>query len=151
MLARTPWWISLWLLVALACATVPKRGTTESLKSSVETFHQRIRWRDFRGASELVLAERRDRFLAARATHHDDKDLSITDYQLEDMRLATDGLSAAVVSRIGWMRLPSVSEVSDLITSTWVFRGGTWYLARQDVGPFDPELEDPLEAPDGGE
>ena len=150
MKGRNPGWVIFWLLAALSCATVPKRGTTETLKSAVETFHQRIRWRDYRGASELVLPERRDRFLAARAAHHDDKDLSVTDYQLEDMRLAPDGLSAAVASKVGWVRLPSVSEASDLITSEWVFRAGAWYLARQDLGPFTPELEEPVEAPDGG-
>ena len=151
MQAPTPRLFGLWLLFALACATIPKRGTVETLKPAVETFHQRIRWKDFRGASELVLPERRDRFLAARATHHDDKDLSVTDYQLEDVRLAPDGLSATVASKVGWMRLPSVTEVSDLVTSEWVFQQGAWYLARQDVGPFTPELEEALEAPDAGQ
>ncbi len=104
----------------------------------------RVRWKDFRGAAELVVPERRDGFGNAREAKRDTRDLSITDYQLEDARLSPDGTRATVVSRISWTRLPSVSENSDLVTSEFVFRDGSWLLARQDAGPFAGELSGDL-------
>src|SRR5437868_3482545 len=107
--------LALALALALAsCAHVPKSGGIETLKPAADTFHQRIRWRDYRGAAELLVPERREAFGKARAEKHDDKDLTISDYQLEDARLFGDGDRALVVSRISWVRLPSVSENSDL-------------------------------------
>ncbi|MHB8874761.1 MAG: hypothetical protein ACYC8T_13815 [Myxococcaceae bacterium] len=137
--------------VLAACAHVPRSGGLETLKPAIETFHQRIRWKDFRGASELVVAERRADFEKARHDLNDARDLSISDYQLEDVRLLDEGMRAIVVSRISWVRLPSVSEHTDLVTSEFVFEG-VWLLARQDLGPFTPELEPPYPAfkPDAG-
>ncbi len=116
----------------------------DSLRRAADTFHQRARWRDFRGAAELVIPERRLAFEKARVKGHDDRDLTITDYQLEDARLSPDGFSAEVVSRLNWIRLPSVTEETALIHSELVWREGTWFVARQDEGPFAEELKAPL-------
>ncbi len=116
----------------------------ESLRHAADTFHQRARWRDFRGAAELVIPERRLAFEKARQASRDDKDLTITDYQLEDARLSPDATRAIVVSRVNWIRLPSVTEETALITSELVWRGGTWFIARQDAGPFAEELKEAL-------
>ena len=122
------------------------------MKPAIETFHQRVRWKDFRGATELLVPERRAAFEKARKDQNDNRDLSITDYQLEDVRLVDDGMRAIVVSRISWVRLPSVSEHPDLVTSEFVFQFGAWQLARQDSGPFAPELQAEYEwsPPDAG-
>ncbi len=138
------------LIALVACAHAPKSGGLETLKPAVETFHQRIRWRDYRGAAELLLPERREAFLKARAEQQDDKDLTITDYQLEDARLLGEGDRALVVARLSWMRLPSISEHSDLVTTELVFRDAAWWVARQDKGPFAPELDVPYQPPDAG-
>ena len=135
-----------------ACAHAPRSGGLETLKPAVETFHQRIRWKDYRGAAELLVPDRREAFLKARAQKNDDRDLSITDYQLEDARLDADGLRAIVVSRVSWVRLPSVSEKTEVLSTELVFRDGAWLVARQDGGPFVPELEAEYAAtaPDAG-
>jgi hypothetical protein len=112
----------------------------DALKPAVETFHQRIRWKDFRGAAELVVPERRGAFERAVRERRDDRDLQINDYELEDARISEDGLSAEVVSRITWTRLPSSSVREEQVTSRFVLRGMTWLLARQENGPFGPEL-----------
>ncbi len=123
-----------------ACAHIKSSADLEGLRAAAETFHQRIRWKDFRGAAELIVPERRASFQAAREAQRDDRDLSITDYQLEDARLSADGSSAVVVSRLNWTRLPSLSEASELVSSEFVLRDGTWLIARQSGGPFAREL-----------
>jgi hypothetical protein len=128
------------VLVLGACATTPKKSNLEALKPTVESFHQLIRWRDYRSAARLVVPERRQDFLRSRVEKHDDRDLTITDYEIEDVKLSDDGRRATVQSRVQWMRLPSASERNALVTSEFVFREGAWLLERQLEGPFEGEL-----------
>jgi hypothetical protein len=130
------------LVLALggACAHTKKNSDLEALRPVVESFHQRVRWKDYRVAAHYIVPERRQDFEKARREHQDDRDLSITDYELEDVQLSEDGQRATVTSHINWMRLPSVSEQSATVTSEFVFRDGTWLLERQLGGPFDGEL-----------
>lgn len=118
-----------------ACAGV-KKGELEELKPAIESFHQRIRWKDFRAAAELVVPERRLEFIRARMANGDDRDFFITDFQLEDAQISKDLLSAEAVSRVSWYRLPSNTEQSAFITSTYVWRDSHWLLESQDAGPF---------------
>lgn len=128
-------------LVLFACAHTPAQlPGLEALKPAVETFHQRLRWKDFRGAGELIVPERREAFERALIERRDDRDLSINDYELEDAKISEDGLTARVVSRIAWNRLPSSSVHEDIVISEFVLRGQTWFLARQENGPFGKEL-----------
>ncbi|MBI3184617.1 MAG: hypothetical protein HYZ28_20975 [Myxococcales bacterium] len=106
------------------------------MRPAAETFHQRIRWRDFRGAAELIVEERRQAFESESRAKDDERNLTVTDYRLEDARVSDDGQKATVVSRISWLRLPSVSEQSEMVTSEYVFRDGAWLLERQQGGPF---------------
>ncbi|WP_164006848.1 hypothetical protein [Pyxidicoccus trucidator] len=128
------------VLVLGACATTSKKSNLEALKPTVESFHQLIRWRDYRSAARLIVPERRTDFQRARIDLHDERDLTITDYEIEDVKLSDDGQRATVQSRIQWMRLPSASERTALVTSEFVFRNGTWLLERQLDGPFEGEL-----------
>lgn len=147
-----PFLLFLCVAALASCAHVPRSGGLETLKPAIETFHQRVRWKDFRGATELLVPERRAAFEKARVDLNDARDLSITDYQLEDVRLVDDGMRAIVVSRISWVRLPSPSEHPDMVTSEFVFQNNAWQLARQDQGPFAPELQAAYEwsPPDAG-
>ena len=53
-------------LVLSACATTSKKSNLEALKPTVESFHQLIRWRDYRSAARLIVPERRVDFQRAR-------------------------------------------------------------------------------------
>jgi hypothetical protein len=133
------------LLVALlggACAHTPQSSGLEGLRPVVEDFHKRIRWKDFRGAARHVVPERREAFLRARAELHDERDLSITDFEVLDAQLAPDGMRAAVTTRIQWMRLPSASEQTATMTEEYVYaqQEKTWQLERMLDGPFEGEL-----------
>lgn len=132
------------LLLALAglsaCAHVREKGDLEDLKPTLEAFHQRLRWRDYRGAADFLVAERRTSFTRARLARNDDRDLSFTDYQLEDCDISKDVKTASCVSRMGWIRLPSPSEEQAVVTSVWTWDGYAWRLKSQDGGPFQPEL-----------
>ncbi|MFP2933128.1 hypothetical protein ACLESO_49865 [Pyxidicoccus sp. 3LG] len=131
------------LLLALAlgaCAATSKKSNLEALKPTVEQFHQAIRWKDYRAAARLIVPEKRADFSKARIELKDDKDLSITDYEIEDVKVSEDGQRATVQSRIQWMRLPSASEQTALVTSEFVLRNGAWMLERQLEGPFEGEL-----------
>jgi hypothetical protein len=127
-------------LCIAGCAHGVRATRLEELRTAADLFHQRIRWRDFRGAAEMVAPERRLAFERARKTQHDDRDLSITDYEIENIHLSADSSSATVTSRLSWTHLPSLSEHSELVNSQFALRDGSWFLCAQDGGPFAEEL-----------
>jgi hypothetical protein len=135
----------------LGCVHAKPGGNPEMVKPQVESFHQRIRWADWRGASELIVPERREAFLRARKAENDGKDLQIADYQLEDFKLP-DAFHARVASSLSWVKLPSSSLATKTMESEWVWRDGNWFIARVTDGPFG-ELSAPYswEPPDAGE
>jgi hypothetical protein len=136
------WWV---VLAATSCATVSKPDL-DDLKPAVEAFHQRLRWKDFRGAADLIVPERRDGFIKERARLKDDKDLYITDFQLEDAKTSPDQAIARAVSRLSWYRLPSTTEETATVTNVFAWREGAWLLESQDTGPFE-ELRPAKPAP----
>lgn len=135
--------LALLFLLLSACAHTPSSTGKETLKPTVEGFHQRVRWRDYASAAQYLTPERRDAFEKARRAKRDERDLTITDFELEEVRVAPDGKSATVRSRINWIRLPSVTEASEPVESDFVFRDGKWMLSRQQGGPFNDELSSP--------
>jgi hypothetical protein len=131
------------LLLALlggACAHTPKSTGLEGLRPVVEDFHKRVRWKDFRGAARHIIPERREAFLQARKELQDERDLSITDFEVLEVTLEPDGQRAIITTRFQWMRLPSASEQTATVTSEFVFLKGAWQLERMLDGPFDGEL-----------
>ncbi len=124
------------LIVATGCASV-KKGEVEDLKPAIEAFHRRIRWKDFRGAAELMVLERQEAFIKARSKSNDERDLYITNFELEDAKLAPDLLTAKAVTRLSWYRLPSTTEKTATVTSVFVWRDLVWQLESQDDGPFE--------------
>lgn len=144
--------IALLTLFFSGCATTPK-GELEDLKPAVRAVHQSFRWKDFRGAADLIVAERQEAFIKARLKLNDDQDLFITNFELEDAKLSPDQLIAKVVTKISWYRLPSNTEKSAIVTSVFVWREGAWKLESQDDGPFEelkpaPEKKKPEPAPE---
>lgn len=126
--------------LALACAHTPRSSGAEGVKSTAERFHHRVRWKDYGGAALIVVPEKRPRFDEAREALNDARDLNVADYELLEIELSPDTLSARVVSRMSWLRLPSVSTHDDTVVSEFVWRDGAWMLARQTGGPFEDEL-----------
>lgn len=133
--------------VLFGCAHAQRASSAEALKKSAENFHQRIRWKDFRSAAELIVPERRDTFTARREELNDERDLTISDYDLEDLELAEDGKSGKIVSRISWMRLPSLVEKTETVRSWFYLMNGSWLLGRMDRGPFADVLSEPYTPP----
>lgn len=123
------------LLLVAACATI-NRPDLETLKPSAEAFHQRVRFKDFRGAAELLVPERRSTFVRARERDNDERDLFFTDYDLEEAKVAPDLSQASIVSKLSWYRLPSTTEQRATVTSRFVWRQGRWLLESQEDGPF---------------
>ena len=134
-------------VVALASCATLRSPDIDDLKPAVEAFHQRVRWKDFRGAADLIVAERRDAFLKARKQLKDERDLFISDFRLEDAKVSKKGIATAV-SHMSWYRLPSATETTTTVTSVFVWRDNLWILESQDDGPFDdlkPAPEKPAE------
>ena len=127
------------VFLACACATV-KAPDVEELKPTVEAFNQRVRWKDFRSAADLVVPERREAFVKGRSRLNDERDLFVTDFQLEDAQVQPDTQVARVVSKLSWYRLPSTSEQTATLTSVYAWRDGKWLLESQDAGPFEDLL-----------
>ena len=120
-------------------------GSLETLKTASEKFHQTLRWNDVRSAAQLVAPERRSEFLKARLTAKDDEDLKITEYELEDAvkipppppvkGVTPPTPTANVISKITWYRVPSVTTKTDVVTTLWEDRDGTWVLVEIEGGP----------------
>lgn len=119
----------------------------EGAQKAADLFHHRIRWKDFGGAALLIVPEKRTAFEEGRRLLRDDRDLSVADYQLDEIQLGADQLSARLISRIVWYRLPSVTSHEDTVVTDLVWRDGAWLIARQEGGPFDEELSGPYEPP----
>ncbi|MCC6333015.1 MAG: hypothetical protein IT380_03385 [Myxococcales bacterium] len=127
-------------LAAGACATLSGKGDPEEIKPAIESFHQALRWKDYRGAADRLVPERRAAFIKARLKNEDERDLFITDFQLEDAVVAADQMSATVVSKLSWYRLPDGTEKKAVITTSMVWRDSAWLVESQDEGPFSAEL-----------
>jgi hypothetical protein len=128
------------LTLSGACAHTKKTADTETLRPTVESFHQRVRWKDYRMASHYVVPERRQQFETAVREREDERDLDITDYEIEGVELVDEGQRAIVTSSFRWTRLPSVSVRKATVTSEFIYRNGAWLLERQEGGPFDGVL-----------
>lgn len=129
------------LAVALSgCATTRVKGDVSDLKPTVEALHRHFRWKDFRGATDFMVQEKRGPFIKARLDKKDDRDLTVSDYQLEDCVVSGDQRQAACVSRISWIRLPSMTETTDTVTTNFMWDGRNWRMMSQEGGPFQPEL-----------
>lgn len=141
---------SLLLLCLTSCATI-KAPDVDELKPAIERLHTRLRWKDFRGAADLIVPERRAAFIKARTKLKDERDLFISDYQLEDAQLAPDLATASAVSHLSWYRLPSTTELTVTVTSVFAWRENTWLLQSQDEGPFDDLRPESERAADAGQ
>ncbi len=110
---------------------------TPNLKTDVDDFEKALRFQDYSGAASLVVPERRQAFLAAR--RKEGTDLEVTDMEVIDAQMTPDGKQANVISRMRWVRLPSVSEVTAEVHEHWVLVGNGWLVVSLAGGPF-PEL-----------
>ncbi len=124
------------VLATIACAHAPKSGDLESLRLASEALHQRIRWKDFQAVAALLVPEKREAFLAAVRERNDERDLNVTDVELQETKLLDEGTRAVVVAHVRWHRLPSDTEEAAVVRSELVWRAGAWLLERQRGGPF---------------
>jgi hypothetical protein len=127
-------------LSLLSCAHAARGGSAEGAQAAAELFHHRARWKDYGGAALLLVPERRVAFEEARRRLGDLRDLSIADYQLEEISLGPDARSARVVSHVSWHRLPSITQHDEAVVTELEWIGGVWLIARQSGGPFGDEL-----------
>ena len=86
------------------------------------------------------MPQRRRAFEQARRTLGDERDLSIADYQLDEISLGDDRRTARVVSHMSWYRLPSITQRDEVVVTELEWSAGAWLVARQSGGPFGDEL-----------
>jgi len=127
-------------LPLLACSHAAFEAGAGQLKSDAEDFEKSLRFQDYGGAAQLVTPSRRQAFLAAR--RKEGNDLTITDMEVIDVQMSADGKHAIVMSRMRWVKLPSVTEVTAEVHEQWDVAGTGWQLMAMSGGPF-PELEVP--------
>lgn len=130
------------LLVLLPlCACVTTKGDLETLKPTLQAFHNGMRWKELRKLSSALLPERREAFEKASRARDDEKNLFVTDYQLEECKVdLPEGVSATCYSKISWYRLPSSSEKTVSVATTLKWKGNVWLIDKQSDGPFAEEL-----------
>ncbi len=131
------------LLAALAgsgCAHAQKQDRASLMRSTAERFHQLVRWNDFQGAAGLLTPERQPGFLEARERLEDEKNLTVSDYELLELVLGEDGEQGEVLSKMSWFRLPSDKQETATIRTILVHQNGRWLVSKQNKGPFTPEL-----------
>src|SRR5579863_6895212 len=93
--------------VLAGCATLFP-PTADELRHSAEKFDRGLQW-DLRGASQILAPVARQLFLADIARRDDEKNLKVSDVELEDLVIAKDGKSATVTTKLTWYRMPDVS------------------------------------------
>lgn len=126
--------------VFAACATTNK-GDLDLLKPTLDTFHGRMRWKDYGQLPPLLVPDKRIAFVKACNARDDEKNLFITDYQLEDCQMTPEDQTVAIcMSKVSWYRLPSASEKTVIVATTLKWQGGQWLVDRQSDGPFAEEL-----------
>ncbi len=126
------------LLLGGGCSHALFEASAGQLKSDAEDFEKSLRFQDYGGAAQLVAPAHKQAFLAAR--RKEGNDLTITDMEVIDVQMASDGKHAVVMSRMRWVKLPSVSEVTAEVHEVWEAVGPAWQLVAFSGGPF-PELE----------
>ncbi len=127
--------------VATGCATTGNKGDVDALKPTLELFHGEMRWKNYRTLAQQIVPEKRVAFSKASEDRDDEKNLFVTDFQLEDCALnATDQTLAVCMSKISWYRLPSATEKTVSVATTLKWQGGQWLVDRQSDGPFAEEL-----------
>jgi hypothetical protein len=123
-----------------ACATTNK-GDLDALKPTLNAFHGHMRWKDYSQLPMQLVPERREAFIRGLNARDDDKNLVVTDYQLEECDVKPEDQKIAVcVSKISWYRLPSPSVTTATVATTLRWQGGMWLVDRQSGGPFAEEL-----------
>lgn len=129
--------VAMALVACLALGGCSRFGkpTTEELERTSKAFHQHLRWKNFRTAAQYLVPERQAKFLLERERLKDEKDLTVTDFRLDDAAMTADGRATAH-SRISWFRLPSVSEQSDAVATNFIWHEKTWWVVSQEGGPF---------------
>ena len=109
----------------------------DQLRSASEDFEKSLRFQDYGGAAQFVVPARRSAFVAAR--RKEANDLTITDMEVIDVQMAPDGQKAIVLSRMRWVKLPSVTEVTGEVQARWEILNNGWLLVSLAGSPF-PEL-----------
>ena len=128
-------------LAAPACAHLQPKATAASLSQATDTFFRFLRWGpDLRGAAQLLVQDSQRAWLERALNAREDRDLKVTEAELDDLKLRPDG-TATTVTRLTWYRLPSVTTKTERVTLEWVDRDGVWYAAAIVGGPL------PLSAP----
>jgi len=130
-------------LLCGACSHTSKKKSAselEVLKTTVEDFHQRVRWKDYRFAARYVVPERRKDFDTSLREGKAEQDLDITEYEIEGVEMDDTGARATVTSQFKWTRLPSLTVRQETVTSEFIYREGRWLLEKQSGGPFDGAL-----------
>ena len=126
-------------LTLIACATVP-HGDVDALKPTLKMFHEGMRWKDLHSLPIHVVPEKRAAFAKAADDRNDEKNLFVTDYQLEECKVQADQTIAICYSKVSWYRLPSATEKTVMMATTLKWEGGAWLIDMQSEGPFVEEL-----------
>ncbi|MHB1845526.1 MAG: hypothetical protein ACYCWW_11915 [Deltaproteobacteria bacterium] len=122
------------LLALVSCANVPRTGDPEALGHQAELYFKAIRWKDFVAAAAFLPPDKRAEWRRETIRRHDERDLSITAYDVEETRLTKSGGRTFV--KVSWVRLPSISEQTDLVELRWRYVEGAWQLTDEIGGPI---------------
>jgi hypothetical protein len=126
-------------LLSAGCSTF--KGDVSALKPTVQAFHESMRWKELRRAADMLMPERRDAFNKACKAREDEKNLFVTEYELEDCKLTPpQGVEAICYSKVTWYRLPSANTKTVSIATTLKWKGNLWFIDKQSDGPFAEEL-----------
>src|SRR5690242_5137621 len=116
-------YIAIVCVVVPSCATVNK-GDVDALKPTLEFIHGEMKWKNYRAVAKQVVPEKREAFTKACDKRDDEKNLFVTDYQLEDCTVnASDQTMAVCMSKVSWYRLPSATEKTVTVATTLKWEG----------------------------
>ncbi len=133
-LRRTPL-LPLLLLLAgcTGLSSSVRTGDTDELNHQVELYERALHWKDEVAAAAFWAPEKRAAWRRGTIERRDERDLSITSFDIEEVRLDKAGGRAFV--KVSWVRLPSLTEKEDLVEERWERRDGAWLIVDEIGGP----------------
>lgn len=102
-----------------SCAMAPK--VSDDLTPSVYDFAERLRWKDFHGASRYFVEE--DNRNGILQTFSDMKDLEITDIVIQSIDITGQGQDATTTMVMEYFLLPSVAVKTYRFQLQWRYSG----------------------------
>jgi hypothetical protein len=120
--------------LGLGCAHLKDSGQDDDLDHAVDLYWKAAHWRDPIAGSSFVAPDQRSDWLRTRDKL--EKDLNITNYEIQGEKIDPGSTTASVIVRLTWYMLPSLVERTELVNQRWIYSSSHWLVSSEKGGPL---------------